>query len=138
MRLLVLTAALFAALTGAAHGATPGFFKTPSGNIVCYGNNSAIDCVIKTGLKPRPAKRDCNGMGDYTDSRLYLGRTGKAEPTVCAGDAGPDSSESEAKVLRYGKSRTFGRLKCTSTQKGLTCRNRSHGFFLSRGSWKRI
>jgi hypothetical protein len=35
MRLFLLTAALFAAITGAAHGASSDYFKTPSGNIIC-------------------------------------------------------------------------------------------------------
>ncbi|MBE2320348.1 hypothetical protein DVA67_030570 [Solirubrobacter sp. CPCC 204708] len=133
MRLLVLTAALFAALTGAAHGA---YFKTPSGNIVCDGSSSRVECEIKSGLRPKPAKRDCGGAGAYSDTRVALTRSGRATPIVCAGDVGPAASERSAKVLRYGQSRTFGRLRCTSTEKGLTCRNGSHGFFLSRGSWR--
>jgi hypothetical protein len=41
--------------------------------------------------------------------------------------------EKKAKVLRYGKTWRHGSMRCTSTKKGLTCRNKSkHGFFLSR------
>jgi hypothetical protein len=57
---------------------------------------------------------------------------------VCAGDVGPLAGAKKAKVLGYGKSRSFGSIRCTSSQKGLTCRNGSHGFFLSRGSWKAL
>ena len=135
MRLLVLTAALFAALTGAAHGAS---FKTPSGNIVCDASSSRVECAIKSGLRPKPARRDCGGAGSYTDTRIALTRSGRATPIVCAGDVGPLASEGRAKVLRYGQTRRFGRLRCTSTQKGLTCRNGRHGFFLSRDRWRAL
>jgi hypothetical protein len=135
MRLLALTAALFAALTSAAHGAA---FKTPSGNIVCEASSARVECAIKSGLRPKPAKRDCGGAGGYTDTRIALTRGGRATPIVCAGDVGPLAAESRAKVLRYGQSRRFGRLRCTSTQRGLTCRNASRGFFLSRDRWRAL
>jgi len=38
-----------------------------------------------------------------------------------------------AKVLRYGRSTTFGRLKCISRRRGITCRSLAggHGFRVS-------
>jgi len=136
--LLALTAALLIGLPGSAHAASSGFFKTPSGNIVCFWSPSAVDCTIKSGLVPKPKKRDCNGFGDYDSDRLSLGKSGKATPVVCAGDVGPVAGEDRAKVLAYGTTKHFGRLRCTSTQKGLTCRNKTHGFFLSKARWKAL
>ena len=39
----------------------------------------------------------------------------------------------EAKVLRYGRSTTYGRLKCVSRRLGMTCRSLAsgHGFRVS-------
>ena len=39
----------------------------------------------------------------------------------------------EAKVLRYGRSTTFRRLKCISRRRGMTCRSLAsgHGFRVS-------
>jgi len=138
VRVLILTAALFAASTCVAHGASSGFFKTPSANIVCFWSTDGLDCTIKSGLKPPPKKRKCTDFGDFTTNRLALGKTGKATPVTCSGDVGPVAGEKQAKVLGYGKTKTFGRLHCTSTKKGLPCRNRTHGFFLSRDRWKAL
>ena len=137
-RLLLLSAVALAGSSGTAHAATSGFLKTPSANIVCFWSSDGIDCTIKSGLKPAPKKRDCTDFGDFTTNRLFLGRTGKPHPVTCSGDVGPVAGEKQAKVLGYGKSKSFGRLKCTSTTKGLTCRNRTHGFFLSRAAWRSL
>ncbi len=75
-------------------------------------------------------------MGDYDDRRIAVSKTGRAEAVTCSGDVGPVAGEKQAKVLGYGKTKTAGRLKCTSATSGLTCRNRTHGFFISRASWR--
>ena len=79
------------------------------------------------------------GVATGSDASGWAHYVYTATPGI-PGDSGSGllNSAGQAKVLRYGRSITFGRLKCTSSEKGLTCRNRSHGFFLSRGSWKRI
>jgi hypothetical protein len=44
----------------------------------------------------------------------------------------------QARVLKYGHSRRFGRYTCKSRRSGLTCKNRlnGHGFTLSRARQK--
>ena len=145
MRSLLVIAALIVA--GASAPATAaakiGYFKTPSANIVCSWSDDPsfnnVVCGIQSGLKPPPPKKDCKGAGEYADNRVSLGRTGRAEPIVCAGDIGPFIGlDMGAKVLRYGTSIKFGKLKCTSRESGLTCRNPKHGFFLSKSRWRAL
>jgi len=133
--LLALLTAVFLTSAGTANAAS--YFKTPSANIVCFITADSVDCAIKSGLKPKPKRRDCD-LGDPVSDRLSLGRTGGATPVTCAGDVGPIAGERRAKVLAYGKSKVVGRLRCVSRESGLTCRNRSHGFLLSRKLWKAL
>jgi hypothetical protein len=120
-----------------------GSFKTPSRNIVCgysidVHGHASMECGIKSGLKPPPKPIHC-AAGDPNDKRLSLRDFGRAAPVLCAGDPGPLLPQIEAKaiVLGYGRKITFGRITCSSAITGLTCRNRvSHGFFLSRQSWR--
>jgi hypothetical protein len=119
---------------------TDGYFKTPSGSIVCVVHSQAfVLCGIKTGLKPRPPYTSaCKASGlDYNADRVSLGATGPAHPIACSGDAGPFVGEGSARVLGYGKTWSRGGLRCSSAVKGLTCSNKSgHGFFLSRAHWR--
>jgi Family of unknown function (DUF6636) len=113
-----------------------GTFKTPSGNIVCGYGASAIECGIKSGLRPPPAVVSCRA-GDFTTKRVSLRATGRVMPTTCAGDPGPFLFESKAWVLGYGRTWSAGGITCSSATSGLTCRNRAgHGFFLSRERWR--
>ena len=134
---------------GAAPPAVPGFsgfFKLPSGNVVCgYGYGSKIPrafvhCRIKSGLKPRPRPER---PGCFTTDDVFLGATGRTTTgrTICPGepegDAGVLVYEGVARVLGYGKTWSGGGLSCASAVSGLTCRNKSgHGFFLSRAHWR--
>jgi hypothetical protein len=120
-----------------------GYFKTPSGNIVCFYSPGPVDrpqaflaCGIKSGLKPAPPRRPCQD-GGYAGDRVTLLPTGRVNVPSCAGDPGALVGEREASVLGYGKSWSGGGLRCTSAADGLTCRNKSgHGFFLSRENWR--
>jgi len=118
-------------------GASPsGTFKTPSGNIICQYGGSAIECGIKSGLKPPPPRVACSA-GDPTDKRVSLTATGRAVPVTCAGDPGPFLFEAKASVLAYGQTWSGGGITCSSAASGLTCKNRvGHGFFLSRERWR--
>lgn len=120
-------------------GRTEGYFKTPSGNIVCFyyvtpgRTKPFVGCGIHSGLKPPPPRRTCS-EGGYNDNQVFLPETGPASVVSCAGDPGAFVGERTAQVLAYGKSWRGAGLRCTSQMAGLTCRNRSgHGFFLSRG-----
>jgi hypothetical protein len=124
--------------------AKDGYFKTPSGNIICYHSPGPVDrpvaflgCGVKTGLKPAPPRRPCEN-GGYAGDRVELFATGRTRVPPCAGDPGPFTGYVVgARVLGYGKTWSGGGLSCRSEFKGLTCRNRSgHGFFLSRTRWR--
>jgi hypothetical protein len=122
---------------------TSGYFKTPSGNIVCYHSpgpkdmpRAFIGCGIKSGLKPAPPRRPCD-EGGYAGDRVSMTATGRVDVPPCAGDPGALVGEREASVLGYGKTWSGGGLSCASAVAGLTCRNKSgHGFFLSRAHWR--
>ena len=122
---------------------TTGYFKTPSGNIVCFYAAGAsarpplVLCGIKGGLKPPPPRRACKN-GGYAGDRVVLAGTGRAAAPSCAGDPGPFLGlQLGARVLAYGKSWSGNGIRCASAFTGLTCRNRSgHGFFLSREGWR--
>ena len=137
----VLLALLSARAQAASQSA--GFFKTPSGNIVCrYGYGARIpspllECGIASGLRPAPPRsgRACKVL-DYTPDRVALAPAGRPQPIACSGDAGPFADPAAARTLPYGAVWRGGGYSCSSARTGLTCRNAAgHGFFLSRASW---
>jgi len=87
-------------LGGSAQAADLEVFKTSSGNIVCELDNGEVDCFIKSGLKPAPRRNDLCHIGDPTSNRVQLFATGIAAPLLCAGDPGPLTNETDAKVAR--------------------------------------
>jgi hypothetical protein len=106
-------------------------FRTPSSNIGCLFSSEpgmggpSLRCDIRSGLKPRPARRGC----DLDLTGYELGTRGRAT-IVCAGDTAVNG---RAKALRYGTRWAKEGFSCTSRRAGLRCKNRSgHGFFLSR------
>jgi hypothetical protein len=122
-----------------------GYFKTPSGNIVCAYSKAPsrplVECMIKTGLKPKPPyTAACKAAGlDWNANRVSIGASGRAHPTACAGDAGAffGPRYEHAPALAYGRAWRRDGLRCNSELDGLTCRNkRGHGFFLSRARWR--
>ena len=122
-----------------------GFFKTPSGNIVCQylvgpsvAFGAVVACAIKSGLKPALPREACD-IGSYASDRLILDARGPVSAPPCASDPSALVGESKARVLGYGKSWSGGGIRCTSAVAGLTCRNKSgNGFFLSRERWRRF
>jgi hypothetical protein len=122
-----------------------GFFKTPSGNIVCQhlvgpsvAFGAVVACAIKSGLKPALPREACN-IGSYASDRLILDARGPVSAPPCASDPSALVGESKARVLGYGKTWSGGGIRCTSAMNGLRCRNKSgRGFFLSRESWHRF
>ena len=143
LALLMVTPGLV--LAAHARAPTSGYFKTPSGNIVCYHSPGPKDmpqwflgCGIKSGLKPAPPRRTCQ-EGGYAGDRVELFATGRVRVPSCAGDPGAMVGLPVARVLGYGKTWSGGGLRCTSAFKGLTCSNKSgHGFFLSRAHWRKF
>lgn len=127
----------------AASASTYGFFKSPSGNIVCvysYGASRAnLGCIVQSGLKPQPR---ATGAGCSPPITVALRATGRPFVTdeTCPGKDAPETPYvgiGTAKVLPYGKTWSGGGLRCTSESTGLNCRNPDgHGFFLSRERWR--
>ena len=141
---LALTAAAIAPVADGARSAdASGFFKTPSGKIVCQwvtgGSPSAlVQCGVSSGLKPPIPKSGaaCKHL-DYVGNRVSLSVTGQVELVPCAGDAGPFADPAHTVFLHYGKTWNAPGLGCKAAASGLTCRNRDgHGFFLSLRSWR--
>jgi hypothetical protein len=137
------------AAAGAGESAfTYSYFKTPSGNIVCFsspnyptgrGEQAMVLCGIHSGLRPKPPYTSgCRALRlDHNADRIGLSATGRARPAACSGDAGPFVGEAGARVLGYGRTWRVGGIRCASAPSGLTCRNKTgRGFFLSRERWR--
>ncbi|MCH9808853.1 MAG: hypothetical protein K0U74_14085 [Alphaproteobacteria bacterium] len=119
-----------------AHGGDFHRFRTPSDNIHCLAEvatakneSTYIACDIRntSGNPPaRPRPKDCDL--DW-GQRFEVGSNGSAA-LICASDwVGSDTSP----VLGYGSSLRFGRITCSSSKRGLECKNKAGGgFFLSR------
>jgi hypothetical protein len=142
------TAVVLAVLAAGAAGSSAstkgfGFFKTPSGKIVCQWSTggtpaASVECGVLPTLKPPIPKSgvSCQHL-DYVGNRISLSVTGKAELVPCAGDAGPFGDPASTVYLHYGKTWSAPGLSCKETTSGLTCRNRDgHGFFVSLRSWR--
>jgi hypothetical protein len=93
-------------------------FRSPSGK---------LGCAFYSDAEVPPLVR-CDWRGS-DDQAVQLGETGRARLRhVTDSVMNPD-----AKVLRYGRSTTFRRLKCVSRKRGITCRSLAsgHGFRVS-------
>jgi len=102
-------------------------FRTPSGNISCFGEPSFVRCDIsRTSVKPPPKPPSCEF--DWGNA-FGLGQRSRGR-RLCVSD----STFGAPRVLHYGQTVRIGRrLSCTSRRTGLTCRNLAgHGFLLSR------
>jgi hypothetical protein len=141
MLVLALVVAAAVAAGSAASADSFGFFKTPSGKIVCqWGTDTggSIVCGVSTGLHPPIPKTGavCQHL-DYVGNRVALQATGRVQLIACTGDAGPFGDPAHTVYLHYGKTWKVPGLSCSEAVKGLTCRNRDgHGFFLSLQSWR--
>ena len=117
MRLLLLAAAL-ALLAPATAQAAYRDFRSPSGKLACAFYSDA----------ETPPMVRCDWRG-ADDEAMVLRETGRARIRHVTDSV----MNPEAKVLRYGRSTTFRRLKCTSRRSGITCRSLAsgHGFRVS-------
>ena len=114
-----LIAALGAALIlPAAAGAAYRDFRSPSGKLGCAFYSDAET--------PRFVRCDWRGGGDRAVSLTERGKGQRIKVTDTV-------LNPRAKVLAYGKTTTFGSLRCTSRSSGITCRSTrsSHGFTVS-------
>jgi hypothetical protein len=117
MRRLALAALLMLVFPA---GASAAFkqFRSPTG---CIG------CAFESGGGlPREARCEWAGSNDVAFVLAQRGRTKKIRISDTVRDP-------NAPVLRYGHSKRFGKLKCTSRRTGMTCRSlrSGHGFTVS-------
>jgi eukaryotic-like serine/threonine-protein kinase len=117
MRIALLVAA-FALLAPASAQAAFRDFRSPSGKVAC---------AFYSDAETPPLVR-CDWQG-ADDEAMQLGETGRARVRHVTDSV----MNPEARVLRYGRSTTFRRLKCISRRRGMTCRSlvSGHGFRVS-------
>ncbi|MBE2316650.1 hypothetical protein DVA67_011730 [Solirubrobacter sp. CPCC 204708] len=115
--------ALALTLAGVAAAAAPADaalreFRSPTGKLACM--------FYSDERVPRQVRCEWRGGADRA---VQLNETGKGRRIKITDTVfNPD-----AKPLAYGKSTTFGRLKCTSRRSGITCKSlrSGHGFTVS-------
>ena len=101
-------------------GADETIFRTPSKNIVCALNRSAVRCDIAQNKWKLPAKpADCEF--DWGNG-IYL-QAGTATFT-CASDS---LLGAPTQTLEYGHALRSGDVVCSSEKTGLTCKNDKTG-----------
>lgn len=108
-------------------------FRSPTGKIGCVATNMdgpfSLRCDVATPSYTRPPRpRTCPlDFGGYGDS-FTLSARARAVWT-CHGD----TTLGAGRVLRYGRTWSWGPFRCTMRTSGITCRNRGgHGFVLSQ------
>jgi hypothetical protein len=119
VRVVLVVSALAAALTvPSSADAAYRVFQSPSGKLGC-----AFYSDTET---PRQVRCEWDGVNDRA---LTLGETGKGK-RVKVTDTIRDP---RARRLRYGRTTTFGAIRCTSRRSGITCRSTrsGHGFAVS-------
>ena len=93
-------------------------FRSPTGKIGC--------AFYSDSMTPRQVRCDWKGANDVAVSvdETHKGERFRVTDTVF---------DPKAKVLAYGHSLTFGKLKCTSRATGMTCESSrsGHGFTVS-------
>jgi hypothetical protein len=113
--IVVLVAGL---LTPAGADAAYRDFRSPSGKLGC--------AFFSDAATPRQVRCEWEGSNDRA---VTLNETGKGRFVRIT-----DSVRNpKARKLAYGRSTTFGRLRCTSRRSGITCRSTrsGHGFTVS-------
>jgi hypothetical protein len=117
LRVLVVSS-LALLVAPAASFATIRAFRSPSGSIGCiYYRDPDTKAFLRC---------DVEGAGDLAWRIHRHGHARRLHVTDTVLDP-------RAPVLAYGRTRSFGSLRCTSRMTGMTCKNRDgHGFKLSR------
>ena len=111
-------------------------FRSPSNNIGCIldwvGKRGFVRCDVRvhTWHAPRPAR--CPKEFEFGDG-FDVSHDSRRGSVVCA----TDTVQGPWRHLPYGHSIIHAGIRCTSTQRGVTCRNRRHhGFFVSRSRYR--
>jgi hypothetical protein len=106
------------ALVPAAASASYRAFRSPTGKLGC--------AFYSDPQTPRTVRCEWRGSNDVAFTLHERGRTHRIKISDTVMDP-------KANVLAYGRSISFGKLRCTSRRTGITCRSlRSrHGFMVS-------
>lgn len=102
-------------------------FTSPSGNVGCYIDPTAVRCDIsERDWTPPPRPADC----DFDYGQGINLSTGETPNFVCAGDTALGGGT----PLAYGQSVAAGALRCDSAETGITCidSTTNHGFSIAR------
>jgi hypothetical protein len=129
MSRFVVAAAAAALALSAAAPASAFWFQTPSHNIACQGELKYIRCDTSFPTRFAAERYRPKGCDLDWDQAFEMGPRSRSS-VFCHGDT---ALNPKAAVLRYGRSKVFGRYRCTSRTSGLRCQNPAgHGWFLSR------
>jgi uncharacterized protein DUF6636 len=97
-------------------------FNVPSGNMVCNGGPYRGGHVLACAVFSEASARGQKLWSMRPSGRVSVGFL-------------KSNAATDFPVLRYGRSRSWLGIRCTSRRSGLTCTNQSrHGFVLSRQS----
>ena len=93
-------------------------FRSPTGRLGC--------AFYSDPRTPRTVRCEWQGSNDVAFTLQERGRARRVRISDTVRDP-------RAKVLAYGRSTGFGRLRCTSRRTGITCRSlrSGHGFMVS-------
>ena len=118
VRLLLSLAAAVTLIVPASAEAAYRSFRSPSGKLGC-----AFYSDTET---PRQVRCEWEGGDDHAVTLTETGKGKRIKITDTVRDP-------KARKLAYGKTTTFGSLRCTSRTSGITCRSTrsSHGFSVS-------
>jgi hypothetical protein len=103
--------------------------QSPSGNINCIGGPAFqgtppfVSCLVRKQSWPRLRAKPSNCDLDWDPTTLELSRR-RLSVGSCRGDIGPlcGIGTERCSTLAYGRSVTFGPIRCTSLTSGVTCR----------------
>jgi hypothetical protein len=118
LAVVLVTSLVCLAAVPAVAAATYRAFRTPSGKVGC-----AFYSDLET---PASVRCDWRGGGDRA---VAVDVTGRARPLQVTDTV----LDRKAKVLDYGRTTRFGKLRCTSRTTGVTCHSTrsGHGFTVS-------
>lgn len=130
--LIMVTATLVtASVASPTEAASSAWFSSPSKNIGCYMTTSGVRCDVIT-YSYTPTKKPA-GCDFAWGPSVEVTTTGKGHFRCVS-----DTVAGSARILRYGKSITIGRFRCTSRTTDMTCvdTENGHGFRISRVTYR--
>lgn len=122
-------------------------FTSPSGNIDCYLSSDKdfgrfANCQVQDDNWKRHKAKPASCDLDWDPAEATVNRSGKVNVGACRGDVGSlcyEGSSGKCTTLGYGKSVKAGKIRCSSSKRGITCRTTDgaqHGFRVSREGLK--